>query len=38
MNGDSLTTLFDALPRNVIELAKGAEGGIKGDRSDYSAA
>ena len=35
---NSPTTLFDALPRSVIELAKEAERGIKGDRSDYSAA
>jgi hypothetical protein len=35
MNNDSPTTLFDALPRNVIELAKEAERGVKAGKPDY---
>lgn len=32
---DSPTTLFDALPRNVIELAKEADRAIKAGKPDY---
>jgi hypothetical protein len=35
VNDDSPTTLFDALPRNVIELAKEAERGVKAGKPDY---
>ena len=32
---DSPTTLFDALPRNVIELAKEADRSVKAGDPDY---
>lgn len=35
MSRDSPTTLFDALPRNVIELVKEADRSIKAGRADY---
>ena len=35
MTGDSPTTLFDALPRNVIELAKEADRSVKAGKPDY---
>ena len=35
MSDDSPTTLFDALPRNVITLAKEANRAVKAGRPDY---
>lgn len=35
MNDDSPTTLFDALPRNVLELAKDAGRAAKAGKPDY---
>ena len=35
MSADSPTTLFDALPRNVIELAKEADRAVKAGPPDY---
>lgn len=35
MSSDSPTTLFDALPRNVIELAKEADRAVKAGKPDY---
>jgi hypothetical protein len=35
MTADSPTTLFEALPRNVIELAKDATRGVKAGKPDY---